>query len=52
MSYVRPETGLVLKRGGVVLQVLAINQESLQAIRFQNENVTRGFLLVEGRGES
>lgn len=34
----------------VVLGVLEINQELLQAIRFQDENVTRGFPLAGGRG--
>lgn len=49
----RPDTGLHLKRvGGVVLQVLEINQELLQAIRFRNGNVTRGFLLARGKGET
>lgn len=35
-------------RWEVVLQVLAIYQESLQAIGFQNKNVIRGFLLAGG----
>lgn len=48
----RPKKGLVLKGTHVVLQVLAINQESLQAIGFRNKNVTRGFLLAGGGRES
>lgn len=35
-------------RWEVALQVLAIYQESLQAIGFQSKNVIRGFLLAGG----
>lgn len=54
LCQVRPDMGLHLKRvwGGVVLQVLEINHELLQAIRFRNGNVTRGFLLARGKGET
>lgn len=50
MSYVSEDchrTGLE-GRWEVVLQVLAIHQESLQAIGFQSKNVIRGFLLAGG----